>query len=240
LPEAQAMLGGIAAQYDYDWAEAGRRFQRALSYTPISSDVHRMYGFPYLVCIGHPAEAVEHLLQSILEDPLFPIARISYSMCLIAAGQLQTASEELVKLQELDPSFWPAHWVLSDLYWLQGDRAQALIHAEKAYKLASWNMAVCAGFAGALAAAGQPERAAELIAKVPSDAYGAPMALTTYFDRRGDLEQVAVCYAKGIEERDPRALPTHFMLGPEFRASVHWPRLAKMMKLPQTMTSRSF
>jgi Tfp pilus assembly protein PilF len=240
LPDAQAMLGTIATQYDYDWPEAERRFQRAMSHPSISSDVHRAYGFSYLLLGGRPAEAVAEVLQAVLEDPLFPVTRINYSMCLAAAGRLPEAIEEMVKLRSADSTFWPAHTMLSTMHWLQGNLEEALIHSEKAYRLAPWNLMSRAGFAGALAAVGQAEHGAELIAQLNPDTYGVPMALATYHVMRGDFAAAADSYAKGIEQRDPRALPTRYMLGPEFHSSAHWPRLAKMMSLPQTMTTRSF
>jgi len=117
---------------------------------------------------------------------------------------------------------------------------QALADAEKAHQMAPWNYGACAVFAGLLASAGHQDRAAELIAKLPAAAYGAPISLAIYHAIRGELDLAAEWYAKGIEQRDPRALPTRYILGPQFHYSAHWPRLAKMMKLPQTMTSRSF
>ena len=98
----------------------------------------------------------------------------------------------------------------------------------------------CAGFSGALAAVGQTERAAEVIAKWRPDTYGVPLALAQYHVMRGEFEVAAECYAKGIEQRDPRALPSRYIFGPEFHSSVYWPPLAKMMNLQQNMTSRSF
>jgi tetratricopeptide (TPR) repeat protein len=192
------------------------------------------------LCSGRAAEAVEELLQSILEDPLYPIIRVNYSMSLNAAGRLPEAIEEMIKLQELTPVFWPVHGVLSNLYWLQGNFAQALSESETAYQSAPWSLRACAGFAGHLAATGQPERAAEMIAKLNPDTYGAPMALAMYHAIRGEFDVAAEYYAKGIEQRDPGAPPGRYMLGPAFRSSAHWPRLAKMMNLPQTMSSRSF
>jgi Tfp pilus assembly protein PilF len=237
LPQGHAMLGAIATQYDYDWPEAERRFQRALSYTPVSADVHRIYGVSYLLGSGRPAEAVEEIHQAVLEDPLFHPARINYGMVLMAAGREQEAVEEFVKLVDLDPSLWPAHAMLSIAHERQGNLAQALSHAEKAYQLAPWNFGACGGFAGILARTGQHERAAELIAKVtPHDAYGAPMALAAYHLGRGELDQAADWFAKAIEQRDPRCIPFSYLLSPDFRSGPRWAKLAKMMNLPQTVT----
>ena len=66
------------------------------------------------------------------------------------------------------------------------------------------------------------------------------MALAMYHTIRGNLDMAAECYAKSIEQRDPSVLPSRYLLGPTFHSSPHWPKFAKMMNLPQTLSSRSF
>ena len=48
LPEAQAMLGIVAAVFDYDWKEAERRFGLAMARDPVSPQVRYWYGGFYL------------------------------------------------------------------------------------------------------------------------------------------------------------------------------------------------
>jgi hypothetical protein len=44
LPDRHAMLGLVAAIYDYDWEEAGHRFEQAMARDPVPSRVRRLYG----------------------------------------------------------------------------------------------------------------------------------------------------------------------------------------------------
>lgn len=57
LSDAHAMLGMVAALYDYDWPEAGRRFEVALSREPVHPGVRSAYGLFYLMYSGRAMEA---------------------------------------------------------------------------------------------------------------------------------------------------------------------------------------
>ena len=71
------MLGLVAALYDYDCTEAGRRFQLATACEPVSAQVRYYYGFYYLFTVGRYKEAVERQEQARKEDPLNLLAACS-------------------------------------------------------------------------------------------------------------------------------------------------------------------
>ena len=48
LPEAHGMLGVVKGQYDYDWVEAERCFQRAVAREPLSPHLRQWYGTFFL------------------------------------------------------------------------------------------------------------------------------------------------------------------------------------------------
>jgi TolB-like protein/predicted Ser/Thr protein kinase len=237
LPEAHAYLGAIAMYYDYDWMEAERRFQRALACAPVSADTHLLYGV-YRYATGRTTEGVEEVLQAVLADPVLPANRVYYAIALATAGRLPEAIDEMHKLCDPAPSYWPAQGTLSMLYWLQGDRANALMHAASAYESAPWNAAMCGLYAGGLAATGLGERAAELMAKLPHQAYGTPWAFVLYHHRCGEMDVAAEWFAKAIKERSPRVFMGS-LLGPEFCSGPRWARLAGMMHLPQVTMVKS-
>ncbi|MBP1610866.1 MAG: serine/threonine protein kinase, partial [Acidobacteria bacterium] len=59
LPEAHAMLGSVAALYDYDWKEAELHFRLAMAHEPIPPLVRIWYGYFYLQPIGRREEAIQ-------------------------------------------------------------------------------------------------------------------------------------------------------------------------------------
>jgi tetratricopeptide (TPR) repeat protein len=77
LPEAHAILGVVAAIYDYDWKEAERLFNLAMSHDPIPPRVRQWYGFFYLLPIGQMAKSIEQQEQGLKGDPLNVMALVS-------------------------------------------------------------------------------------------------------------------------------------------------------------------
>jgi hypothetical protein len=55
LAEGHAMLGLVAALYDYDWEEAGHRFALAMAAESVPSEVRRFYALYYLLPVGRSA-----------------------------------------------------------------------------------------------------------------------------------------------------------------------------------------
>src|SRR6185295_18151781 len=70
LAEAHAMLGVVAAVYDYDWTGAATCFRRAMTRDPIPSLTRFNYGLHYLLPLGRAAEAIEQLELGLRDDPL--------------------------------------------------------------------------------------------------------------------------------------------------------------------------
>ena len=60
LAEPHALLGLVAAIYDYDWSEAAQQFRLAMSSEPVSPHVRWFYG-QYLMQIGRNREAAEEM-----------------------------------------------------------------------------------------------------------------------------------------------------------------------------------
>ena len=70
LPEAHAILGVVAALYDYAWVEAGQLFATAMAQEPVSPQVHGYYGYLYLLPMGKPEDAASELRRALVGDPL--------------------------------------------------------------------------------------------------------------------------------------------------------------------------
>src|SRR5262245_14414845 len=111
LQEAQALLGMVHALYDYNWTEGERRFHLALAREQVPPQVRASYGFHYLFPVGRYADAIEQYQQALKEDPLNLFCRVNLAVCLRTAGRGADALSELHKVQQLDESFWPAHFL---------------------------------------------------------------------------------------------------------------------------------
>jgi serine/threonine-protein kinase len=89
--DAHAVLCAIAAQLDYDWAEAGRRFRLATCAPAVSPEAHRMCAFNYLLSAGRPLDAAHECELALRQDPLNDFAALQLGVCLHASGDTRAA-----------------------------------------------------------------------------------------------------------------------------------------------------
>jgi eukaryotic-like serine/threonine-protein kinase len=235
LPEALASLGLIAAVYDYDWKEAERLFRMALAREVVSPDV-RLSAGSYLFQAGRTSEAIEHLERAVQDDPLNLTCRAILAYCLMV-GREADAERELRRVLDLDRSYYLAHHFLDMLQFQRGNLPDALASAERAFSLAPWVGWVRGFLAGLLKRTGDAVRAESVLREMGNGtAYGAPFGLFCYHLICSEIEQAADWVEKAIAQRDPVLLyPLRLPLAKDLRQSSRWPKLAKMMNLPDAV-----
>ena len=231
LPEAHALLGIMAAVYDYDWKEAERRFRLAMSRDPVPPLVRGWCGYWFLALIGRPLEAAAEQERALQEDPLNVVFRFHLAASLSAAGRYTDGDAQLRHALELDENYWVVRYFLGLSLAAQGRLAEALTCAEKAYSLAPWSAWTTGLLAGVLVRTGDASRAEELLQRLGN---GAPLGLTVFNLVRLEMNQAADWAEKAIEQRDPHiAWLLRHPLSEALRASPRWPTLATMMNLPE-------
>ncbi len=233
LSEGHAVLGLVAAVYDYDWQEAERRFARAMAGESVPSEVRRYYALYYLLPVGRSEEAVEECARALQEDPLNLIGRLRLAQCLRSAGRDDDAVREIRRVLEIDENLWFAHFILGLELLLEGKVADALPHAEKASTLAPWNPSARGLLAAVWRKSGELRRAMDLLEPLASgQTYGAPLALATFHLACGEIDECADRTEQAIEERHPAVF---FFLRPHahaLRGSPRWAALARRLNLP--------
>jgi len=232
LPEAHAMLGVVAAVYDYEWKEAERLFGVAMAHQPVSPQVLEYYGYFYLLPMGRPEDAVEELRRALTGDPLSLMARLLLADGLRTAGRIEDGIAEYHRVLDLDENYWWAWVLLGWNYLLLGMSAEALPWAEKGYSLAPWHAIARGVFSAALRQSGNTSGAEDVLRQLLNapEVYGAPRGLATFYFLCAEIDQAADWAAKAIEQRDP-GMPIVLASAP-FRSSARWPALAKLMNLP--------
>ena len=171
LGEAHGMLGIVAGHYDYDWAEAERRFQLAVRREPLSPHLRQWYATFWLGATGRIAEARLELVRIIEEDPLCQMWHLMRANLAAGAGADNEALEALRKAVDLDSNFWFGWAQLGVFCGSRGDYAEAMLCAEKALAAAPWSPYSLGLMAGALTRTGQQEKAAPLRATLAADSY---------------------------------------------------------------------
>jgi eukaryotic-like serine/threonine-protein kinase len=135
LAEAHALLGDV---YDteWDWAAAGREFERALELNPNLSRTHVLYGY-HFDYLGNVDEALKHFRRAVELEPLNLNANINLAFQYFYFKQYDQAIEQLKKTLEIDPNFANAHYALGQVYFFAGKYDLWLEEWEKAGKLSN-------------------------------------------------------------------------------------------------------
>jgi len=235
LPEARAMLGAVASLCDYNRAEAEREFRLAMASEPVPPLVRNWYALFFLAAGGRAAEALEQDECAIREDPLNSMFHGTRSMYLNALGRHAEAEVEFRRALELNPNFFTAYMLTAGLYLSHGMPEQELACAEKHYLVAPFDPTAVGHLAGMLMRTGDTVRVRELLSQIESGReYGQPLGLMIYYLLIGDSEKAADWMERAIEQRATLAVVHRLVpIYAALLASPRWPKLAKMMNLPE-------
>jgi TolB-like protein/class 3 adenylate cyclase/Flp pilus assembly protein TadD len=118
-------LGAVKLFFDWDFEEAYRALQKALSLTPGSADAHHVYAL-YLEAIGDYEEAVEVMRSAVQLDPLSLVYNDSLAHALTRAGRLAEAREQIDRTLDLDAHFRSAIESSGWIYVLEGEYERAI------------------------------------------------------------------------------------------------------------------
>lgn len=235
LSEAHAHLGCVAALYDYDWAEADRRFRLAFAQGTVSPEVRVQRANFFLTHSGRGREAVEDMEHVVREDPLSWGAKWALAVAYRSIGR--DADADRVYSQIADAGPWGAipAVVLSGNHLARGQIQEALAFAEAAYAAAPTLPAAVGQLAGMLARTGNDARAAPLVGQLqPEASFGAAFGLALYHLAIDDRDRCADWLETAIEQRD---VWVSFLLnvgnigGRAMWSSPRWPRLAELMRV---------
>ena len=227
LPEAHAMLGIVAALYDYNWKEAELRFGRAISSEPGSPVVHSWCGNFFLQPTGQTEEAIKELERALQGDPLNPIFRVVLALVLMDASRYERASAECRRLLELDENLWYGYSLLAWSQVALGELADALSMAERGHSLAPWSAIAIGVIAAVLRLTGDARRAEELLGPLRNapKTYAAPRGPIIFHTLCNETDRAAAWAEEFIAQRDPYApVWSRWLLG----SSARWPTLAEI------------
>jgi TolB-like protein/Tfp pilus assembly protein PilF len=167
LPEAHAVAGMVAANYEPDYPQAEREFKRAIELGPDLAITHYRYAWTFLSVVGRHDEAIAEMKRAMELEPLSIHQGANYASVLFYARHFDEALVQARKMYELDPNHPGArNWLC---YALDADgrypEAQAL--AEAAIQADSTRLNVISACLDiAYARSGQQDKALATIAKI--------------------------------------------------------------------------
>lgn len=229
LPEAHAMLGIVAAHYDFDWKECDRRFALAMARERVSAFLQQKHSLFILLC-GDQLDAARRNLERVIEqDPLCQMWHYSLAIVLQSLGLTGESIAAGRKSVDLDPEFWVGWWWLGMIYAIDGRHAEARACAEKALAGAPWSPLSIGLMAG------EAEDAAALLGKLRADAYRGPVGLFCYYMVRGEIDSAVEELIRAVENRFPMVIIYGVSaFRPLLRQSPGWPTLLKKMNRPES------
>ena len=131
--EAHTILGS-AHDVDWEWAAAGREFERALELDPNLSRTHVLYGF-HFNSLGNIEQAFVRFRRAVELDPLNLNANMNLATEYILSREFDKSVECNKKNLEIDPSFAGSHQWLDITYYWMGKYDLWLEEWEKAARL---------------------------------------------------------------------------------------------------------
>jgi serine/threonine protein kinase/tetratricopeptide (TPR) repeat protein len=206
LAEAHAARAFIYFLWEWNWAEAGREYRRAIDLNPNYSSALQWYS-SMLAATGQTKEALEKAEQARKLEPFSPIisshpAWINY-LSRNAEGAIQEARQAL----KLDPNFFPARRYLALGYDLQGKYNDALAEFQKAASLSPRSSLVRSELGYAFAKAGRREDALRVIDELqrsPGERRVSPFHFALVYIGLGENDHAIELLKKAYEERTER------------------------------------
>jgi tetratricopeptide (TPR) repeat protein len=232
-PAPHFLLGTVAIAHDYDWETARQQFELSLATLNTPAEAHWAYASLYLQPLGRFDEAARHMERAVERDPLNAHWRGIFVSHLSHAGLFDRAIREAEAAMRIDPMQFAAYSTLGEAYVMLERWSDAIPALEHAHVLGP-SLSMSTGFlAAAYVRAGDPARGAEMVQALDRTARP-PIGRALYHVVVEEMDLAAEWYERAIEERDPFVLV--FAACPPLNAlrrTSHWPRLAKLMKLPR-------
>ena len=130
LVEAHTAQGFISLFYDWDWAAAGREFDRALALDPRYPPAHLFRAW-YFVAIDQMKDAIGEFRTAVELDPFSPVNNARLATGFLLSRRYDEALAQARKVVELDSTFSQIRAELGRAYLWLGRCPEALTELEK-------------------------------------------------------------------------------------------------------------
>jgi tetratricopeptide (TPR) repeat protein len=203
LAEAHNALAGALFDYDWNFAESNREYQRAIELNPNYATVHHWYGSGPPLVMGRFDEAIAELKRAQELDPLSLIINADLGQTYISARRYDEAVEQLQKTLEMDQSFYIAHKSLGEAYALKGFLQDAITQYQKAIQLND-DPYVVALLGHAFAVSGKREEAfktLDLLKEMAKRRYVSAYSFATVYAGLGERDQAFQWLEKSYQDR---------------------------------------
>jgi len=165
LAEAHCSLAYTAMHFDWHWSAAEQGLQRAFELNPNYPTAHHWHSH-YLLATGRAPESLDESLRFRQLDPLDIVANSHLAWHYLFSHEYNATLEQCAATRELFPSaFWPSFFG-GFAYEQKGMFDDAVAEFQKAIGLSGNMTCTTAGLGHVYAAAGEKQKAGEIIANL--------------------------------------------------------------------------
>jgi Tfp pilus assembly protein PilF len=204
LADAHAALADALA-IEWNWAEAGKEFNKAIELDPNVASTHLAYGTSYLLPMGRTDEAVSALQRAVELEPLSLINNAVLVSCYLYARQNDKALEHAKKTYDLDPNFRFGQQWLGQSFIANGQYAEATTFIEKILQAFPFSLDNLPIAGQAYAKSNRPREAEQTIVKLQEMAKTQTVRhywIAAVYTALGDNDNAFSELEKDFQERD--------------------------------------
>jgi len=223
LGEAHA-LHSILIDAEWDWNEALKEGQLAISVSPGSAIAHHVFAY-VLVKQGRFGEALAEIRKARDLDPLNLVINADIAEILCFAGRYDEAIEQCHRTLEMDPNFSMAHYTLGAAFWGKGMYQEALGPLQRAVEIEGEGSVRMIQLAIGYGFAGQKEKAQQFLRKLKKRAkteYVDPLWIAGLYAAIGARDEALDWIERAYNERSPTA--PALLVDPKFNTLRSDPR----------------
>jgi adenylate cyclase len=238
LAEAQNALAFVAVQFDWDFEEAERRYQRVFELNPGYVLAHFDHGQFLANVQGRQEEGLDAVGRSVEMDPLTAWLQAEFSILYSRSRRYQEGLEAANGAIRLDPQSSAAHSAAAQAYRGLGRFQEALAHHQRAASLfdGSASAHLPHEHAYTLAIMGQTSEARRMLREIEGKpmAGQAPAAAATIYAALGDRDTAFRLLEQALAQKDPAVMRLHMPEFDSLRTDARFQELRRRVTLLHT------
>jgi len=134
LAEAHEVVATVLKNYDWNWAEAEKKYKHAIRLNPNYTAAH--YHYSYLLAEqGRFDEAIHEATEALSREPMSALLNAGLAFVLLQARKLKQCIEQALTAAEVMPDMILCYWLLGTAYEYQGKYHEAREAYEKCVAL---------------------------------------------------------------------------------------------------------
>ena len=204
LVEAHTQLG-LIHNFDFNWKQARREFERAIELNPSSAQAHQYYAHYYIYIRDYQSALIEATRARDL-DPLSTVIATELCWPYLYMGEYEKARAQVLKALEMEPMYPLAHFNLAQTYHFQERYDKAIPIYEKAIELLGGAWFFKSVLASAFVKSGQSDRAETTYTELVESAergLGQELCIAYVLDALGRADEAMEWLEKAYEARSP-------------------------------------